>query len=96
MRPPFPHIETNLRPTDPDLPILSARFANANEIILIKRAAEALGMSAAAFIRMAALERANAIAMELPKMAKKPKATRPALRVIKGGKRMRPEDIVDR
>jgi uncharacterized protein (DUF1778 family) len=91
MRAPFPQgklpPETQMRP--PDDPILSARFANANEVDLIKRAAKSMGLNPSAFIRLAALERANVVAQERPRVrdGKARPLNRPQLTVVRGGKR---------
>jgi hypothetical protein len=86
MRRPFA-TETSMRPPD-DAPILSARFANSAEVELIKKAAKVLGLNPSAFIRSAALERANAVAEKPPGELKRRKIlNRPRLKVIEGGKR---------
>jgi uncharacterized protein (DUF1778 family) len=75
-----------MRQEDP--PILSARFANATEVELIKKAAKALGLNPSAFIRGAALARASEIAERPLGEAKRRRIlNQPKLTVIPGGKR---------
>ena len=90
MRRPFAHTETQMRPAD-EL-ILSARFANEKEVMLIKKAAASIGLHMSAFVRLCCLEKADAIASEPIKLesikltvasSKKPKRR---LRLIKGGR----------
>jgi uncharacterized protein (DUF1778 family) len=69
--------------------IMAARFASDAEVSLIKRAAQALGMSPSAFIRWAVLERARVTAEEPRREKQKRDAVkgRGRLVAINGGKK---------
>ena len=79
-----------MRPETPsESLIMAARFASDAEVALIKRAAQAMGMNASAFIRWAVLERARVTAEEPYREKRKRDASKGRARLvaITGGKK---------